>query len=349
MDLLARLATEFDVGREDLATEALLHILRSSRAGSNALVEFLNRTGADVEENLRFRTQARQEDDSRPDLVGEDDERDLVAILEAKFTAGLTGNQPVTYIEHLAPDKGAVCLFIAPPSRHRNLWSELRRRCKESDLAVKELETETDQFRALQLPDDRCLMLSSWSTLLNAISFGLTTAGESERVEDVNQLEALCHRFETETFPPLEAWELSGTIGRRKIEFEEIVDGVKEEIIQKGWATGRGQLSRVEARYRQRVLLEGYRAHVSVAYKRWRDLRETPFWLGVKGPEGSADDWSEVRPKLARLQQESPSRLLETRSSYLLVPLFPPQGKEKDAVIDSLVNQVGEVRDLLRE
>lgn len=106
MNLLAGLATKFDVGREDLATEALHHILTSSRTASTALPDFVNRQAARVEGELQFTTQATQPDGIRPDLVARDEAADLVLVLEAKFNAGLTGNQPVSYIRNLYPKFG---------------------------------------------------------------------------------------------------------------------------------------------------------------------------------------------------------------------------------------------------
>lgn len=64
-----------------------------------------------------------------PDLVGRDVEGRYLLIVESKFWAPLTLNQPATYIDRLPADKPALLLFIAPASRMRTLWLELLSRC----------------------------------------------------------------------------------------------------------------------------------------------------------------------------------------------------------------------------
>ena len=67
-----------------------------------------------------------------PDLAvfGHDGQERI--LLEAKFWAGLTENQPGTYLARL-PDDGAtsVLLFVAPEARLESIWTELRRRTED--------------------------------------------------------------------------------------------------------------------------------------------------------------------------------------------------------------------------
>ena len=70
--LLAQLAPRFGPQTENLAVEALGHILSGSAAARGALSELLEAGGARVGQVAEVRTQDIGEDGARPDLVGAD-------------------------------------------------------------------------------------------------------------------------------------------------------------------------------------------------------------------------------------------------------------------------------------
>ena len=75
------------------------------------------------------------EKNDRVDLVGFDEHGDESALIEVKFWAGLTDNQPVTYLERLrTDDKPAVLLFVAPRARLETLWPEVLRRAEKGGI-----------------------------------------------------------------------------------------------------------------------------------------------------------------------------------------------------------------------
>lgn len=118
--LLAKLAPLFGTQTENLAVEALGHILSGSEAARRALAEVLKSGGADVGPIARVGTQSVGEKKERPDLVGFDVDGTQRALIEAKFWAGLTGKQPLGYLERLAKVCGSgpsVLLFVAPEAR----------------------------------------------------------------------------------------------------------------------------------------------------------------------------------------------------------------------------------------
>ena len=48
-------------------------------------------------------------------------------LIEAKFRAGLTDNQPMAYLKRLPANTPSALLFVAPAARLTTLWNELRR------------------------------------------------------------------------------------------------------------------------------------------------------------------------------------------------------------------------------
>ena len=70
--LLAKLAPQFSVQTENVAVEALGHILSGSEAARSAFSDVLNAGGAQVGQIAQVRTQVTGKDGERPDLVAFD-------------------------------------------------------------------------------------------------------------------------------------------------------------------------------------------------------------------------------------------------------------------------------------
>ena len=129
--LLAHLYSRIKGAPEDIATESLCYILNNSLSARKKFIEYLYDNNK-LSEDLFFETQIVGENNERPDLIGMDTKRDEVLIVEAKFWAYLTDNQPVEYLKRLQGSnyKGPkVKTFICPDQRISSLKSELKRRC----------------------------------------------------------------------------------------------------------------------------------------------------------------------------------------------------------------------------
>ena len=81
-------------------------------------------------------TQVTGEEGERPDLVGYDDEGIERVLIEAKFWAGLTENQPNAYLERSPDNSPSVLLFVAPEARLNTLWPELCRRIERTGIEL---------------------------------------------------------------------------------------------------------------------------------------------------------------------------------------------------------------------
>jgi hypothetical protein len=88
---------------------------------------------------LRFRTQ-QAKDDACPDMQGCDDDGELRVLVEHKFWAGLTENQPVSYLKQLAKcNKPTLLLMVCPEARKETLWRELNKRLKDAKFPRQEI------------------------------------------------------------------------------------------------------------------------------------------------------------------------------------------------------------------
>ncbi len=75
--------------------------------------------------------------------------------------------------------------------------------------------------------------------------------------------------------------------------------------------------------------------------------RETPLWLSITG----LPDWnfsSEAKEKLAKLELETPSRLIEDEYG-IYIPINLPTGVEKDEVISSILTQMRKIIEYLNK
>jgi hypothetical protein len=307
-----------------------------------------HQTGVSVSNVVRFFSQSGEKGKGIVDAVGLDEEDSPILIIEAKFWAGLTDNQPVEYLERLPRDKKSLLLFLAPAQRSVTLWSELERRAA---LRFNIHPTEQGELsKALSLEGGRVMALMDWQSVLNFVLADLAARQELAATSDVSQLLGLCSRMDTEAFLPLQSEELTSNHGRRISQYVALVKDMVTILIKKGLVSTVGlkwtsNSPGVDGQY---MRLSGYGAYLHVSPPNWMKYRETPIWLGIYDWDHAGD----IRRKLAPLLSERPARAIESAldpNFVLIVPLFLPTGVERGAVLDTLVQQVEEVAGLLVE
>ena len=112
----------------------------------------------------------------RPDFVVRDGAGEECCIVEAKFWAGLTDNQPLMYLRRLAGREGTAVAFVCRPSRIDALWAELRVRCSQGNVGL--AETHIRGGRAALTTLGPLLAVLSWEVLLTHL------LQEAERQQD---------------------------------------------------------------------------------------------------------------------------------------------------------------------
>ncbi|WP_437595669.1 hypothetical protein WMF28_24140 [Sorangium sp. So ce590] len=345
--LFAHLATKFGPHPENLATEALGYILRRSLPAREAVRDLLGKVGAVAPSSLIYQNQVAGGDEAQPDLVGFDDKGDQRLIIEAKFWAGLTSHQPVTYLERL-PRDGGTLVFVVPAARVMLIWGELLRRCQDAELSVQESQTGIPDVRQGALVDGRRLVLVSWRALLDPIGFRLEAADDRRAREDVAQLRGLCERMDAEAFLPVTSEELTTQIYRRVIEFGRLVDEVCTALRHQGIANMNGLRAIAGNGYSGRYLrLRGVGCFLVCDIRKWMKFAPTPLWLSVYGVRWEKSDASTARRALAPLESVTPPRMFMAGDGFPTVALQVPVGAERDTVVKNLLDQVIVVADLL--
>ena len=239
--LLRHLASMFRGNREDVATAALGHILDKSTACLEALNDVLRSGVRDLKQVVRVRTQVVALDGTRPDLVGFDEDGKERALVEVKFWADLTANQPGGYLDRLPDDGPTVLMFLVPARRIKGLWPTVWQQVAETGRELTDLDSER---RCVRVGDSRRhLMLVSWTGLLDSMAAqaGAGSAGRTGVENEIVQLRNLAKYAIDGAYKPLRPGEKFGEDSDRRMQdFQRLVNEATERGIEQGWASREG-------------------------------------------------------------------------------------------------------------
>lgn len=345
--LLAHLAYKFSGQTETTATEALGYILSRSEAARNALRDTLKTGGADVGPIVKVQTEVEISKAAKVDLIGFDTGEAKRALLEVKFWAGLTKNQPNTYLEELLKnEEPSALLFVAPESRQETLWPEVLRLANAGGFALSET-TGTALPSAVVNDGPHRLMLTSWRAVLGAMASRASVDGDSAAERDILQLNALCEREDTEAFLPLLSSELGPQFARRMPQFIQLAEDAREHVKVKPFVSVTYPTnSATNSHGRYLTLLENVPVWFGVRYDLWAKRGDTPLWLVVRRTSFDwAADFNEVKRCLGPLTIENPS-IVDTPEG-ILIPFFLPTGVERKEALESVAARIEKVCDLI--
>jgi hypothetical protein len=350
MAILADLVSKFSVGPENIATEALNLILKNSTPTRKAFIRFCLQSGAELPEDLSFRTQVSSEEHGRPDLVGSGDKGNIL-IIEAKFDAGFTENQPVAYFEHFAVS--GLLLFIVPEYRRQAAWLQLCQRCQHGGIAVHSVSSTAWSLLA-QVGIHR-MALVSWRSVLRFLLDSAHDLGDGDKdaIEDLNQLSTLCERMDEDAFSPFRAEELTDAgIARRFAQLMSLPGKVVTTAAGRGICeAGRPAVSES---YCGRYLRIGrYTLYLGIFFDLWKRHTVSPIWIqtgvGADWPQNTvlpAADKDRLRSSLFSVSIDPSVFPIEVNGS-LLLPLVVKVGLDRDEVLNHAAQQILDLRNAL--
>ena len=328
--LLAYLVPKLTSGVEDAATEALAYILKKSAASMESLADLV---GVDAAQIGRIETQVTAPDGSQPDLVCFDTGNEKRIIVESKFWAGLTDNQPNAYLKQLPETGRSVLLFIAPDVRISTLWPAISDRANSGEFPLEPVHS-SDRIPAAKVSGtDRQLMLVSWTRMLNNM---LAVVEDSEIRADIMQLRGLAQRQDEDAFLPLRSEELGPDFARRMRGFVRLVnDVVDARGVREGWMSVE-RLAATSQRY-------GYGRYFSFSvpeeywwfglnHEKWATSGDTPLWLWCSGGFNLAEVIDKTRFRI-----DGP-----------WVAIYLKTGVEYDGILDDVVRQLQEIGEAVK-
>ena len=345
LTLLAQLSKMFGKHPELVATEALGHILAGSEPAREALRAFLQAYRLDIGRISAVETEKTGDERERPDLACSDHAGNEHLLIEAKFWAGLTDNQPVTYLKRLEDDRPSALLVVAPFLRFEELWSELTRRVAETDDIEWTNGGRDAEVRWASTGEHRLLMLASWRLLLSSLATRTNAAGDIRTTNDIHQLQGLADLQDSEAFLPLRPEQLGPEFPRLYGHLIRLVDDATDRAYETDWAAKlRMHRTWADGVLKQYMNLGGFNSWFGLRYDLWARYRETPLWFGFQDsifPEHEKD----ILSKLAPLRRTDPPKIIEAER---VIPITLLTGAEYSAVLDDVVNQLRDIADLLQ-
>ncbi|MCY4204351.1 MAG: PD-(D/E)XK nuclease family protein, partial [Bacteroidetes bacterium] len=328
-----------------------------SRFWTDQVLSRMRKGGAEVGPISNVRTQVIGEEGGRPDLVAFDEDGSKHIVIEAKFWAGLTKNQPLTYFRHLPQKKPSVLLFIVPHDRRQSLWDELKQRIVKSEFDIPfKIEKNHEGLLSAHVGEVRWLILVSWKKLLDCMATTASADGDLQTEADIVQLRGLAVHADATAFMPLSSEDLGPDIPRRLIGLKNLVDRVTERLVESELASTEGlhASSNIKwyVRYMKFIGVSGkypVAASLGIDHKKWATYRDTPLWLTFyewkKG--GNTKPIREIWKNLAPFRQYNPPEVLDIKGNPVM-PIELPLGKEEGDVLDSIFERIEEIARQIR-
>ena len=329
--------------QEDIASEGLTYILQQSLAARQALSRLMKAECGLEFSDLSYITQNIGERLERPDVSGYDVAGKEVLILEAKFWASLTGNQPVQYLNRLGDNSALV--FICPNLRRGTLYDELLRRMRAKMISFEE----KAEGYALEVEGKKHLLVKTWDEILGTVHQQLVQANEQALLSDLDQIIGLCKTIDSHSFLPLQAKDLSPGIGKRINSFYDLTDKVADELIKRGFANSNGLKTTARKYSYTRYLNIGvFGAALSLKFNYWEKHADTPLWITLK--ERVDKDWKLTERLIIgskKVASQLNFRLVENRYRVQSFALFPLLDQTEDVVVSNLVDQVVQITEAI--
>ena len=334
-DLIPRLTNRI----EDSAVEALGFILKESQASLAALNSLVRTGGVIMPEIVRVRTQVSGDEGTRPDLVGFDAEGKERLLIEAKFWAGLTDNQPNAYLARLPDDSPAALLFVAPEARIPALWPELEHRVGKK---LESADSGDGIHSAIVDSAAKRLLIVSWARLLSRMSERVKEVHEDPGVQaGIQQLLGLTRRMDDDQPLPLHQEEFAPHFARRVRDYMRLVDESTERCAGEQWlstercageqwlSSGHHGSERAWYGYCRDLTFAGTAARFGIRWTLWLENGTTPLWLQIH----SESVFNQMRDKLPASPGDR------------WIPIYLKTGVEYSVVLEDVVRQLKAICD----
>ena len=277
--LLAQLAWRFHPRMEEVAVAALAHILNRYPVSRGGLSEVLEHVPGLRLSDERFQTEVSFPDGARPDVLQKGVDGQSRLMVEAKFHAWLTPNQPVRYLKWLPTDGVSALAFLAPFGRVEELWPQLLHRLDKKGISHSDAGP-----RCVAIDGTgKHLLITDWTTLLSGMESRLRDSKTG--LAEFGQLSGLA-RF-AETNEP-----------KSRYAGESLVKQVAAIGRDSGWISEKGLRPTPKPYGYGRYVRLGRRAKLGVWVGFNIDLHEefedTPLWIRVtrwKAPHDTG--WTE--------------------------------------------------------
>lgn len=346
-NLLAHLSFRLTSQHEVIATEGLTYVLQQSSECRRAVELLAGSIGCLISEITSYQSEVAGENLERPDIVGRTSDGHEAIIIEGKFDAGLTDNQPNNYLLRLSESEAGLLIFVVPELRVEGLWKVVTSRASDS-FSLSAQEDLPDGSKCISVGPNSKLMMVSWGNLLNTLLQPAQRSG-SMITSDILQLISLCNRIEGETFKPFNSEELTSVqLGRRHRDLCNLVDAITDRLLEARIVSAKGMKATPQRDGYVRYFRLGddtskFGAYVKLDYSLWVENEVSPIWFG---PQNSSID--HLRETFKNTGMVDGLSVID-KGTTLNLPLEIKLGQEFSEIVDCAIDRITKFRKLVNE
>jgi hypothetical protein len=342
--LLGQFYTRIKGSQEDIASEGLTYVLQRSLTARQVLNKIIQVDSGLAFEDINYSTQNIGEKLERPDISGIDKSGKEVIILEAKFWASLTDNQPVEYLRRLGDN--SVLMFITPTLRVRPIFNEIQMRLTQAGINF----IPDNANHSFSLNNQK-LIVKTWNEILQAIRLQLAQANEQTLLSDIDQVIGLCETIDNNSFQPYQSEDFSPNIAKKINSYYDLTDKVIDELKKRGLAdTSYLNAAPQKYGYTRYFKMGTMGLSLNVRFDFWEKIADTPFWLCLKDDTTDGKNWKQTEPFKSKIKNAVIKNSVipyESNKRELFIPVYPIMDKTEDLVINDIANQIVKLTDEL--
>lgn len=337
--LLGQFYNRIKGSQEDIASEGLVYILQQS-IESRRIINQVVKINTDITfPDLLYQTQNAGKEKERPDISGKDDKGNEVLLIEAKFWASLTENQPNGYLKRLKED--SVLIFLVPTLRARTIFDEIKNRLLVED---KDVEIDSENLKFVIKPSNQHVLIKTWNEILNSIKLKIEQINNITLLSDLNQIIGLCEIIDKNSFQPITNEDLSPKIPKNINSYYEIVDKVVDELKNLDEEISTKGLIKTPQRYgyHRYFTTKGLGMNFSLKLDLWEKCADTPFWLGIAKIDDKnwiLDNDLKNKVETVTIKQNLPI-VFYANGNGVFIGLRPTLYETEDIVIKDFANNI---------
>jgi len=340
--LLGAIIGKFTNQFENVATEGLAHIISSSELVRKQLLTYLNTKlvlPEAMHSDFDISTQFSDSNDAAiPDLALLFSGQQKL-LIEVKFWAKLTKNQPLTYLQKLNQQNGECLFFLVPQQRIPILKNEI----------IQKMELEIGGKIAYEFSGNNIIFndfasigLLSWEELMGFLNERVDFT-EPHIKADLDQLQQMIQKMLSPDFLPFEVGDFDFNAHRKYIQMIELIDDCIDsnpKFNTKNLSYGGGKNS-----YQRWFLISDYyTAGLELHYRYWEKY-ENPIWLVMYGStwqnKGKVP-FKEMPQFEASLKIKGIVYMVINENGYrkLVFPIAVPYGQDKETCLLNIQMQL---------
>jgi hypothetical protein len=346
--LLGAIIGKFTNQFENVATEGLAHILSSNKQARNLAIRFLNSKhnlpnfeNRDFEISTQFTD---GNDQSIPDLAFLFGNESKI-LIEVKFWAKLTKNQPLSYLQKLNGELGESLFFLVPKLRIPHLKNEL----------VQKVQLETEQIKystqenSIIFDGYAPIVLVSWEDLFIALNEGIDSSSMHFK-SDLDQLQQMIEKMLSPAFLPFEVGDFEFYSYRKNIQLIELIDACIDssaEMNTKNLSYGGGRNS-----FQRWFMYRNYYSCGLELHARFWEKYNSPVWLVIYG--SSWQNKGQIpHPEVSQFEENVKTLnfgyeiVLESGYRKLIFKIDIPYLEDKDSCIKEMKKQMNSILNAL--